>query len=132
MVEDRRRRARLTQHRLLALRRDSAVPDDLQLALQVRLVHGLLRQSRQGLGKQVFQDLRRRKCQDRLAQRAGVQRKLQAHLEHAERGVRPEHVVDDDDACPMHHADPHRGPSPRGEMVGVGDRSRAQLVEVEV
>ena len=61
-----------------------------------------------------------------------MQRKLEADLEHPECRVRAENVVHDHHARAVHDADPNRGARPGGEVVGVGDRARTQLVQVEV
>ena len=61
-----------------------------------------------------------------------MQGQLEADLEDPEGGVRPEYVVHDHDAGAVHHADAHGGTCPRREVVGIGDRARAQLVQVEV
>src|SRR5207237_5795100 len=73
-----------------------------------------------------------RERQDRLAQRAGVKRQLDADLEHAEGGVGAEHVMDHDDARAVHHAHAHSRPGPARKMVRMRDRAGAQLVEVKV
>ena len=59
-------------------------------------------------------------------------RQLRADLEDLQRGVRPEDVVDDDDAGAVQDADADGGVGARGQPLGVDDRAAAQLVEVEV
>ena len=57
---------------------------------------------------------------------------LGADLEDLERGVGPEDVVDDGDRRAVQDADAHGGAGAGGEPLGVHERARAQLVEVEV
>ena len=57
---------------------------------------------------------------------------LRADLEHLERRVGPEHVVHDRDRRAVQHADADGRAGALREPLGVHDRARAQLVEVEV
>ena len=90
------------------------------------------RQLRQRLGRQVVDDRRGGVREDRLAERARVDRQLGADLEDLQRLVGPEDVVHDDHARPVHHADADRGVGALGQPLGVDERAGAQLVEVEV
>src|SRR2546429_324769 len=81
------RRAPPAEHRLVALGGDAGIAGHAELLAQVGLGQGLLGQARERFREQVLQHLRWRERQDRLAQRAGVKRQLDADLEHAEGGV---------------------------------------------
>src|SRR5260370_32186974 len=131
VVEDRRGHARLAEHGLVALRRDSLVSYRHDLLAQGRLIERLLRQARGRLRKEVVDHLWGRERQDCLSQRARMQRQLKADIQDAECGVRTEHVVDDDDTRSMHDPDPDTRVGPSGEPVGAWDRARPQLGEVE-
>src|SRR5207245_11295675 len=132
VVEDQNHGARLTYYRLVAFRRAARVANDFELLAQVGIVQRLLRQSWKRRPWKILDHLRRRESEHRLAQRAGVERKLQADLKHAEGRVRAEHVVDDHDARPVHDADANRSAGPGREVIRMADGARPQLVAVEV
>src|SRR5258708_21101806 len=61
-----------------------------------------------------------------------MEREGQGDLEGAECRVRTEYVVHHHDARPVHDADAEGGAGGRGEAIRIGDRARAQLVQVQV
>ena len=61
-----------------------------------------------------------------------MQGQLKPDLENPKSRVGPEHVVHDDHVGAVHHPDPDSGAGAHGKPVRVTDRSRAQLVQVEV
>src|SRR6266851_1960220 len=67
VVEDRRRHARLAEHSLVALRRDSLVSERRDLLAQGGLIERLLRKPSGRFRKEVVNHLRGREREDRLA-----------------------------------------------------------------
>ena len=74
VVEDRAGDARLPEDRLVALAREAALADRLELGAQLARGERAAGQLRQLLGGQVVDDLAGAEREDRLAQRAGVDR----------------------------------------------------------
>ena len=112
--------------------RRSAFAGGLELGAKALRCERAAGQLGQPGGDQIVDQLSRRVGKDRLAQRAGMDWKLGTDLENLKRGVRSEHVVDDDHARPVHDTDADRGRRSLGEALGIDDRAATKLVEVEV
>ena len=132
VVEDRAGHARLAENRFVTLGGHALIADAGDLTPQGGAPEGALGQLGQGFSQQVVEDLAGREGEDRLAERAGMQRQLKTHLEDAERRVRPEDMVDHHHAVPVHHPDPYRRAGSARQPVAVPDRTGPQLVEVQV
>jgi len=61
-----------------------------------------------------------------------MHRQKRADLEQLQARVRSKHVVDDQDAARVRDADADRLAHARREQLGPGERTRAQLVQVEI
>ena len=90
------------------------------------------RQPWERLGEQVGDDASGAYASIALPSALACKRQLGADLEDLERRVRPEDVVDDDDARAVHHADANGRVRPGCEPVGVDSERDPQLVQVEV
>jgi hypothetical protein len=92
----------------------------------------LPRQLRQAGPDEVVDVVAVRECEQRLAERGCVHRQQRSDLEQLEARVRSEHMVDDEDAARVRHADADRLADPRREQLRPRERARAQLVEIEI
>ena len=124
--------ARLAEHRLVALAREAALADGLELPAQRRGGQRAVGELLERLRRQVVEHRRLRVGEHRLAERRRVRGQLRADLEHLEDGVGPEDVVHDDDGRAVQDADAHGRLRARREALRMHERARPQLVVVEV